>query len=43
MCAFVKQTDYALDLDADPDDPDAWEVQDSVYLLYEENEKDYNK
>lgn len=34
---------YALDPDADPDDPDAWEVQDSVYLLYEENEKDYNK
>lgn len=24
-------------------DPDAWEVQDFVYLLYEENEKDYNK
>ena len=27
----------------DPDDDDAWEVQDSVYVLYEENEKDINK
>lgn len=29
---------YALDPDTDPDDPEAWEVQDLVYLLYEENE-----
>ena len=26
-----------------PDDDGAWEVQDSVYVLYEENEKDINK
>ena len=27
----------------DPDDDDAWEIQDSVYVLYEENEKDISK
>lgn len=27
----------------DPDDDEAWEIQDSVYVLYEENEKDINK
>ena len=31
------------ELDPDPDDPEAWEIQDSVYLLYEENEKDINQ
>lgn len=34
---------YARDPESDPDDPEAWEVQDSVYLLYEENERDINK
>lgn len=27
----------------DPDDEDAWEVEASVYVLYEENEKDINQ
>lgn len=27
----------------DPDDEDAWEIEDSVYVLYEENEKDINQ
>lgn len=41
--SFREANWFALDPDSDPDDPEAWEIQDSVYLMYEENEKDINK
>lgn len=41
--SFREANWFALDPDSAPDDPEAWEIQDSVYLMYEENEKDINK
>lgn len=34
---------YTRNADVDEDDQDAWELQASVYLLYEEKEKDINQ